>query len=769
MKEKLILMFMGLLAVLLFAFLAYAATPMKYEPALAYDPINNRYLFVYTNVDSLGEYDIHGQLINPDGTPFGLEFVISNATDIQDDPLVAYDSLNRRFLVAWTDYRNFGTTNQDVYGQLVNADGSLYNTASDVNFAIANVTNTQYNPSVAFDSINQRFLVVWEDFRIEADIYGQLINADGSLYGNNFVIADATQQQSSPSVAFDNVYKRFLVASTDNRKNGDNDVYGQLINADGSLYNTSSDVNFAICDIEGSQGGPSVAYDSANKRFLVAWTDNRNIGTTGDDIYGQLINAGGSLLGANFVISNAGESQSYPSVTFDSISHKYLVAWEDYRDLGTSRSNIYGQLVNADGSLFNTTSDVNFVISNAVNYEYHPSIAFNSNCRNFLSAFYTEPPTPTGVYDINLALVGTSCPTSYTGVTLLSPNGGETIPSGSTYPIHWEAPLGAEKFDLLYSLDNGLTWTQIANKISGTGYFWTVPKPWGNKKKCLIKVIGYNGSNVKLGADKSDTPFSIEVVRVTSPGEGEILMAANLYPIHWTTNTTKKPVAKVKLYYTKDGGTTWDKITREDGNPESYDWQVPCVKKDKASCRVKVILLDADGNIVGEDESNGYFTIVRTCIDISGNWDGTDKITVTCEYDGQSESGTFTGSAIIYINQNNCKINWTVPGTNEKRSGTIWCDKFGVSGKFCNPEMLPGAIFSTNQLTASGTVNGDMINLTGWGQCSGTYQGVSFTCYGKDKTVLTRSLYGITDEKQTAKEPKLFMNNSLRIFSTISP
>jgi hypothetical protein len=89
--------------------------------------------------------------------------------------------------------------------------------------------------------------------------------------------------------------------------------------------------------------------------------------------------------------------------------------------------------------------------------------------------------------------------------------------------------------------------------------------------------------------------------------------------------------------------------------------------------------------------------------------------------------------------------------------------------------MLPGAIsgsgaiFSINQLTASGTVNGDTINLIGWGQCSGTYQGVNFECSGRDKTVLNRIFFGIIEEKQTVKEPKLFMNNALRIFGAASP
>jgi hypothetical protein len=354
-----------------------------------------------------------------------------------------------------------------------------------------------------------------------------------------------------------------------------------------------------------------------------------------------------------------------------------------------------------------------------------------------------------------------------------TPNGGEVLPSGGIYTIRWDAPIEAVNFKLKYSMDNGLTWNPIPNTgdfVQGKSYDWTVPKPWGNKKNCLVKVTWYDSSGAKIGADRSDAPFTIEVVKLTSPNGGDTLTSGDIHTVTWATNNTKNPVAKVKLYYTKDGGSTWNSIfTFRDTNPGSYDWQVPCVRNDKASCKVKVTLFDDSGNIVGEDASNGYFTIARTCTDISGNWDGTDKITVTCCYQGQCESGTSIGSASIFINQNDCKINWTIPGTNIKRSGIIWCNNFEVSGIFCNPEELPGAIFSINQLNASGTVNGDTATLIGWGQCSGTYQGVAFECSGRDKTVLTRSLFGITEEKQTAREPKLFMNNSLRIFGVISP
>ena len=197
-----------------------------------------------------------------------------------------------------------------------------------------------------------------------------------------------------------------------------------------------------------------------------------------------------------------------------------------------------------------------------------------------------------------------------TSVNLMIPNGSEVIPSGSSYEVQWRAPSKAVKFNLLYSNNNGLTWIMIAGGLTGTNYNWTVPTPWGNRKKCLLKVIGYDASGMELSADKSDAPFKIEVVKLTSPNGGIIYNSGDPLTITWETNATKKPVAKVRLYYTKDGGITWNLITTIKGsNPGNYPWTVPTVGKPKVQCKIKVELIDALGNILGTDKSDSYFTI----------------------------------------------------------------------------------------------------------------------------------------------------------------
>ncbi len=102
------------------------------------------------------------------------------------------------------------------------------------------------------------------------------------------------------------------------------------------------------------------------------------------------------------------------------------------------------------------------------------------------------------------------------------------------------------------------------------------------------------------------------MVKLTYPDGGETFVSGGRETLTWTVNTTKHPVASIKLYYTKNNGATWTLITSLAGDEVSYDWTpVPTVTTSKTKCKVKVVLKDTNGVTLGSDSSDGYFTLTN--------------------------------------------------------------------------------------------------------------------------------------------------------------
>jgi len=197
-----------------------------------------------------------------------------------------------------------------------------------------------------------------------------------------------------------------------------------------------------------------------------------------------------------------------------------------------------------------------------------------------------------------------------TSVTVLSPNGGGIIPSGSSYPIRWEAPPQAFKFRLYYTTNRGVTWKGITEGyVTEKTHSWTVPAPGNTRKGCLVKVIGYDNGGKAIGQDQSNKTFTIQVVKLTSPNGGQSLGSGGTHTISWILYQTINPVVRIKLYFSRDGGNTWKLIESLD-NPsqESYTWTLPPLGA-KKSILVRVVLKDADGKTVGSDRSDNKLSV----------------------------------------------------------------------------------------------------------------------------------------------------------------
>jgi hypothetical protein len=352
-------------------------------------------------------------------------------------------------------------------------------------------------------------------------------------------------------------------------------------------YATNASGSWVIQTIDsaGDVGGyNSIAVDSSNK-VHISYCDWNN----GDLKYAT--SAWGSWV--TQTVDSAGNAGTYTSIAVDS-NNKMHISYlgGTYEDLKYA--------TNASGSWVTQTIDSAGYAGGPLAYT---SIAMDSNNKVHIS--YHDAANGDLKYATNASV--------YAALTILSPNGGEVIPSGSTYTITWSAPSEAVKFDIGYSLDDGAqgTWKLIASNITSYSYNWTVPAPDGNKNTCRAGVRGYNASGGVVGTDTSNNPFTIEVIKLTDPDGGEILTSGTTYQIRWQTNSTIRPVQTVKIYGSPNEGQsgTWRLLTTINGNPGYYDWTVPSVGSIKDKCRLGVLLLDSTSANIGQDGSDNNFTI----------------------------------------------------------------------------------------------------------------------------------------------------------------
>lgn len=346
-------------------------------PDLVHNSTANEYLVAWHDQDSpLTGKDIYAQLVFSSSHLKGDYFAVSTVAGDQEHATVAYGTVADEYLVVWSDSRNVGTSDWDIYGQRISSGGVLTGTEIIVSSQIG----AQQFPAVAYDGDLDEYLVVWHDRRAtETDIYGQRITGAGALTGTEISISTALGDQAQPVVAYNSAQGEYLVVWEDQRAGAGNlDIYGQRMSSSGSLVGSEILISCAASD----QASPAIAYNSATDESLVVWHDFRDA-TSDADIYGQRIAADGSPVGSEIAISTELEKQLYPDVEYHAANDRYMVIWQDGRNGASLTYDIYRQLVTGGGWL----ESENFPLSQRPNDERRPGLAYNMAEGNFLLAW----------------------------------------------------------------------------------------------------------------------------------------------------------------------------------------------------------------------------------------------------------------------------------------------------------------------------------------------------------------------------------------------
>jgi len=237
---------------------------------------------------------------------------------------------------------------------------------------VSDADSTQQNPQATYNYHEDEYLVVWEDMRNgNLDIYGQLLNGDGSLKGNNFVICNAEGSQSLPHLDFNPFNNHYLVVFNDERDEY-SEIFGCLLSSTGEkipVIHSEPDGSFQISfNSSGvTTNWPSVSFNHIEKRYLVVWSQRMSVDMY-PDIYGQLLQEDGNLLSRTGLAKTTAGVDNFPiaeipdfwedvtDVTYNFLINEWLVVYAfmnpnyDTYIMG-QRVSAAGQLVKKNGTL----------------------------------------------------------------------------------------------------------------------------------------------------------------------------------------------------------------------------------------------------------------------------------------------------------------------------------------------------------------------------------------------------------------------------------
>lgn len=365
------------------AFAAYGTiSPLRPDGAsLVYDTVSNEFFVSYDITDGEGGSDIMARRLDPDGTAPGEPVMLEASAAADSFSLTldaALDPTSGNYLTVWWASGN----DNDIFGRIINRDESF---ASDV-FNVSAGSDDEIFPAVAADTINSRFLVVWEGDGGTQGIYAQLVNAldgdlltAGALTGgadpSDYIMIRDPGWHSNPHVTFDSVNGQYLVVWEDGYPSPK--IYGRLVNSDGTLVGENE---FLISSDTDDARNPSAAFNPDDEEFLVTW---ENI--VDGAIHGQRISAAGVAQGGDLAFSS-GNADNYPEVSFDPISNGYIVVWHSYIDI-PNEEDVIARYVTGAGIM----PEASYTLADTPDTrQLYPKPAYNTYDGNLLVSFITD-------------------------------------------------------------------------------------------------------------------------------------------------------------------------------------------------------------------------------------------------------------------------------------------------------------------------------------------------------------------------------------------
>jgi len=243
-----------------------SASNCQADANVEFDSVNDQFCVVWEDARSgMNNYNIYGKLYDTDGDPVGSEKTICSAANNQCEPWVAFDPINKQYMIVWEEGETPGEGPFDIWMGLFDED--LNEIDDPVKLADGD-TNTDYIfPCVSFCEEDERFLVTWNDGDVSDDnwrgnIWGVILDESGDEVVSTFQIESGNFRRTSivPYLS-----TSFLVSF-----DGGGNIWGKLVSSDGDVFTDDTQLSASTSSVA---DWPNMA-SGANKIF-VTWEDTR--------------------------------------------------------------------------------------------------------------------------------------------------------------------------------------------------------------------------------------------------------------------------------------------------------------------------------------------------------------------------------------------------------------------------------------------------------------------------------------------------------------
>ncbi len=312
------------------------------DGAVACNTQSGEYLAVWEDDGtlSLGLWDIRAQLLSSDGTTKGGVVDIELSQGVQPPSYrwaldVAHSSKQDKYCVVYAE--DFQT-----FVEILAHDGTIEYSGS----MPYSPGYDHYGPVVAYNSNDDEFLVVWEQYvvgsgsdiesmRITWSSGGYILTGTKVNLATGWNTSGDGKDRSTPAVAYNTDRNEYLIVYTyGDYVSSQADIYGKIVPADLSGALSKSEIK--IQDNTDNQKNAAVA--AGDDEFLIVWEDRPN--NNYSRVHGRRVGGDGTLPGSSFTLGDYANKLCESPKTAYSPGNGYVVVFEyDATSSGATKGN----------------------------------------------------------------------------------------------------------------------------------------------------------------------------------------------------------------------------------------------------------------------------------------------------------------------------------------------------------------------------------------------------------------------------------------------